>query len=68
MHSVQKSKKKNGVSDERKDSLLMERQSNSGIPVARSSADELKKYKELLDTVVISQDELDTKKKQLLNL
>ncbi len=46
----------------------MERQSNSGIPVARSSADELKKYKELLDTVVISQDELDTKKKQLLNL
>lgn len=48
--------------------LLMERQRNSGIPVAHSSADELKKYKELLDTGVISQDEFDAKKKQLLNL
>lgn len=48
--------------------LLMERQRNSGIPVAHSSADELKKYKELLDTGVISQEEFDAKKKQLLNL
>lgn len=31
-----------------------------------SSADELKKYKELLDNGVISQDEFDSKKKQLL--
>ena len=33
-----------------------------------SSADELKKYKELLDSGVISQDEFDAKKKQLLGL
>lgn len=32
------------------------------------SADELKKYKELLDTGVISQEEFDAKKKQLLGL
>lgn len=36
-------------------------------PVA-SNADELKKYKELLDTGVISQEEFDAKKKQLLGL
>lgn len=33
-----------------------------------SNADELKKYKELLDTGVITQDEFEAKKKQLLNL
>lgn len=33
-----------------------------------SSADELKKYKELLDSGVITQEEFDEKKKQLLNL
>lgn len=33
-----------------------------------SSADELKKYKELLDAGVITQEEFDTKKKQLLGL
>ena len=33
-----------------------------------TSADELKKYKELLDTGVISQEEFDAKKKQLLGL
>lgn len=33
-----------------------------------SNADELKKYKELLDTGVITQDEFDAKKKQLLGL
>lgn len=33
-----------------------------------SSADELKKYKELLDSGVITQEEFDTKKKQLLGL
>ena len=32
------------------------------------NADELKKYKELLDSGVISQEEFDTKKKQLLGL
>ena len=33
-----------------------------------SSADELKKFKELLDMGVITQEEFDAKKKQLLNL
>lgn len=35
---------------------------------AQSSADELKKYKDLLDSGVISQEEFDAKKKQLLGL
>lgn len=35
---------------------------------AVSSADELKKYKELLDLGIISQEEFDAKKKQLLNI
>jgi predicted Zn-dependent peptidase len=33
-----------------------------------SSADELKKYKELLDQGIITQEEFDAKKKQLLGL
>lgn len=37
----------------------------SGVP---SAADELKKFKELLDMGVITQEEFDTKKKQLLGL
>lgn len=36
--------------------------------IPQSSADELKKYKELLDMGVISQEEFDAKKKQLLGL
>lgn len=36
--------------------------------VESSSADELKKFKELLDMGVITQEEFDAKKKQLLNL
>lgn len=35
---------------------------------APSSADELKKYKDLLDAGIITQEEFDTKKKQLLGL
>lgn len=54
--------------------LLVERQNK---PVAtqtikqeipQSNADEIKKYKELLDIGVISQEEFDAKKKQLLGL
>ncbi|MBR3553164.1 MAG: SHOCT domain-containing protein [Clostridia bacterium] len=37
-------------------------------PVSQSAADELKKYKDLLDSGVITQDEFDAKKKQLLGL
>lgn len=36
--------------------------------VPQSNADELKKYKDLLDNGVITQDEFDAKKKQLLGL
>ena len=46
--------------------LIMERQ--QGKENTTSSADELKKYKNLLDSGVISQAEFDEKKKQLLNL
>ena len=43
--------------------------SSKGVVVQQqSSADELKKYKELLDSGVISQEEFDAKKKQLLGI
>lgn len=54
--------------------LLVDRQSKTtAMPaikqeIPQSSADELKKYKDLLDGGVISQEEFDTKKKQLLGL
>ena len=54
--------------------LLIKRQTNTNTaPVATSTpaasnADEIKKYKELLDMGVISQEEFDAKKKQLLGL
>lgn len=55
--------------------LLMKRQDSvktASTPVKmempKSEADELKKYKELLDSGVISQEEFDAKKKQLLGL
>ena len=41
---------------------------SSATPIASSNADELKKYKELLDIGVITQEEFDAKKKQLLGL
>jgi len=54
--------------------LLLRRQSEakktpvSEIVMQSDSADQLKKYKELLDGGVISQEEFDAKKKQLLGL
>lgn len=53
--------------------LLMERQhsekqNNIQSNITTSNADELKKYKELLDGGVITQEEFDAKKKQLLGL
>ena len=36
--------------------------------IPQSNADELKKYKDLLDSGVLSQEEFDAKKKQLLGL
>lgn len=41
---------------------------NASINVPQSNADELKKYKDLLDQGIISQEEFDAKKKQLLGL
>ena len=38
------------------------------VQKSNSNADELKKYKELLDSGVISQEEFDAKKKQLLDM
>lgn len=54
--------------------LLIERQgkaitnTTSTQQVSQSNADELKKYKELLDNGIITQEEFDAKKKQLLGL
>ena len=56
--------------------ILLERQEKAKAPAASpaqtvvnpTSADELKKYKELLDSGVITQEEFDAKKKQLLGL
>ena len=45
-----------------------EKQNNIQTNTTTSNADELKKYKELLDEGIISQEEFDAKKKQLLNL
>ena len=44
------------------------RKENESSSVQTSAADEIKKYKELLDMGAISQEEYDAKKKQLLNL
>ena len=41
---------------------------NAAQPLAVSSADEILKYKNLLDSGIISQEEFDAKKKQLLGL
>ena len=53
--------------------LIVERQNKPATTtikqeIPQSNADELKKYKELLDSGVISQEEFDAKKKQLLGL
>lgn len=51
------------------DSVIMNRHNSNGTVIQQtSSAEELKKFKELLDSGVISQEEFDTKKKQLLGL
>ena len=54
--------------------LLLERQNKTASvttikqEIPQSNADELKKYKNLLDSGVITQEEFDSKKKQLLGL
>ena len=49
--------------------LIIKRQDNRSVLLSNSStADELKKYKDLLDGDIITQEEFDAKKKQLLGL
>lgn len=51
--------------------LLKERQilnNTTNVKMEQSSADELKKFKDLLDSGIITQEEFDAKKKQLLGL
>lgn len=51
--------------------LLLNRQSDKQsdtAATAKTAADEIKKYKELLDMGAITQEEFDAKKKELLNL
>lgn len=51
--------------------ILIERQSNENIikqEFPQSNADELKKFKDLLDSGAITQEEFEAKKKQLLGL
>lgn len=52
--------------------IIEDNQAKKNIPIAQnnptSAADELRKYKELLDDGIISQEEFDQKKKQLLGL
>lgn len=43
-------------------------EAEAGNPVARSDADELRKYKSLLDDGVITQEEYDKKKREILKL
>lgn len=62
---------RNEISDEIRN-LLLNRQSKTSLTeiVAKNptNADELKKYKELLDINAITQDEFEAKKKELLDL
>lgn len=48
--------------------LLVERQTSKPASNETSSVEDLKKYKELLDAGVISQEEFDAKKKQILGV
>ena len=54
--------------------LLIERQEKNAVSATikqetpQSNADELRKYKELLDSGIITQEEFNAKKKQLLDL
>lgn len=57
-----------GFTDINGNIITNERESTPRNTQVMSSADELKKFKELLDSGVITQDEFDAKKKQLLKL
>ena len=48
--------------------ILSAKTADSAVEIKPTSADELKKYKELLDSGIINQEEYNAKKKQLLGL
>ena len=56
------------VSNELTNAIEESKSTKNGVNNAVSSADELKKFKDLLDMGVITQEEFDAKKKQLLGL
>lgn len=73
-HTVMFKKKSNDAMKAVKDKIYeminnaLKANNTTTIVAATSSADELKKFKELLDSGIISQEEFDEKKKQLLGL
>lgn len=50
------------------ENIMIENKKQNTIIQATSNADEIKKYKELLDLEIITQEEFDAKKKQLLGI
>lgn len=50
------------------ESAMLDNKKQNTILQATSNADEIKKYKELLDLEIITQEEFDAKKKQLLGI
>lgn len=73
-HTIMFKKKSNEAMRAVKDKIyevmdnVLKANSTTTVVAATSSAEELKKFKELLDSGVISQGEFDEKKKQLLGL
>ena len=57
-----------GKKMERQNQKNGEKQTEGNSVASAGGADELKKYKDLLDSGVITQEEFDAKKKQLLGL
>lgn len=55
------------ISIAKRSTLIAGNPTVSAAPAAATKADELKKYKELLDTGAITQEEFEAKKKELLN-
>lgn len=67
--SIKKNEKMKEVADYiNKQINLYKNQKNNSSANISSNADELKKFKELLDNGIITQEEFNEKKKQLLNL
>lgn len=68
-NTVMFNKKYNELVQKMKDKIEELQQTLNGQPVSQlSSADEIKKYKELLDQGVLTEEEFTEKKKQLLNI